>query len=222
MIAPSILSADFSKLGEEIEAVTHAGADWLHIDVMDGRFVPNITFGSPVISAVRDATDIPFDVHLMIVEPEKYINDFAKAGADLISVHVEACLHLHRTIEMIKNAGCRPGVALNPATDLSTVEWILEDLDFVLLMSVNPGFGGQKYIPSVTGKIAALKNMIRKTGKEILIQVDGGINSNTIGEAAAAGCDVFVAGSAVFTGSDYRKNIDTLKNGIIAAKAMVT
>ncbi len=211
LIAPSILSADFSRLGEEIRTVEAAGADWIHIDVMDGHFVPNITMGPLVVEAVRRVTKLPLDVHLMIETPDRYIVDFARAGADLIAVQVETCVHLHRSVQLIREAGVRPGVALNPATPLATIEWVLADVDFVLVMSVNPGFGGQQFIPSSLEKIAQLRMMIQTRGLSTLIQVDGGVNAGTIGAVAAAGADVFVAGSAIFGSPDYAATIDSLR-----------
>ncbi|OQX04792.1 MAG: ribulose-phosphate 3-epimerase, partial [Desulfobacteraceae bacterium IS3] len=190
LIAPSILSADFSKLGEEIKAVEAAGADWIHIDVMDGHFVPNITMGPIVVEAAKRSTSLPLDVHLMIENPDRYIADFAKAGANLISVQVEACLHLNRTVQMIKEAGARPGVVLNPSTPLSALEWILEYVDFILIMSVNPGFGGQSFIENSLDKIKTLRRIIRERGLSALIQVDGGVNEKTIQEVSLAGADV--------------------------------
>ncbi len=207
IIAPSILSADFANLGEDIRAVAAAGADWIHVDVMDGHFVPNITIGPLVVSAIRPVTTLPLDVHLMIAEPDRYIVDFAKAGADLIAVHVETCPHLHRTVQHIREQDCRPGVVLNPTTPLSTLEWILEDVDFVMLMSVNPGFGGQHFIPSTLEKIRRLRGMIRARGFETLIEIDGGVNKDTIADIAEAGADVFVAGSAIFGSDDYGATI---------------
>jgi len=211
LIAPSILSADFSRLGEEIRTVEAAGADWIHIDVMDGHFVPNITMGPLVVEAVRRVTKLPLDVHLMIETPDRYIADFARAGADLITVQVETCVHLHRSVQLIREAGVRPGVALNPATPLATIEWILADVDFVLVMSVNPGFGGQQFIPSSLEKIAQLRMMIQTRGLSTLIQVDGGVNAGTIAAVAAAGADVFVAGSAIFGNPDYAATIASLR-----------
>ncbi len=210
-IAPSILSADFSRLGEEIKAVEAAGADWIHVDVMDGHFVPNITMGPLVVKAVRKVTSLPIDVHLMIEHPDRFIPDFAAAGASLISVQVETCLHLHRTIHLIRECGCRPGAVLNPATPASSLEWILEDLDFVLIMSVNPGFGGQKFIQSVIQKIRDLRQWILSKSLSTLIEIDGGVNETTISEISEAGVDAFVAGSAIFESPDYRKTITTLK-----------
>ena len=210
-IAPSILSADFTRLGNEIEAVAQAGADWIHVDVMDGHFVPNITMGPLVVEAVRRCTDLPVDVHLMIANPDLYVPEFASAGADYISVQVEACLHLHRSIHLIKEKGVKAGAVLNPATPLCSMEHILEDLDYVLIMSVNPGFGGQKFIPGTVEKIRQLRSIIEKRNLSTLIQVDGGINKTTISEVASAGADVFVAGSAIFNTDDYQKAIDELK-----------
>ncbi len=211
LIAPSILSADFGRLAEEVRAVEAAGADWIHVDVMDGHFVPNITLGPMIVEAVNQASTLPLDVHLMIENPDAFIPEFVKAGADLISVHVETCPHLNRSIDLIRTAGCRAGAVLNPATALESLDWILEDLDFVLLMSVNPGFGGQSFIAGTLAKIQRLQSMIHHTGKPIRIQVDGGVNKKTIAGIAAAGADVFVAGSAIFSSSDYTQTIRTLK-----------
>ncbi len=212
-IAPSILSADFTRLGQEIQSVAKAGADWIHVDVMDGHFVPNITMGPLVVEAVRRSTDLPVDVHLMISDPDRYIGDFAQAGADYISVQVETCTHLHRTIQLIKENGPKAGAVLNPATPVDVLDLVLEDLDFVLIMSVNPGFGGQKFIPASLEKIRQLKSRIDRAGLPTLIQIDGGVNRNTIAEIAAAGADVFVAGSAVFNSDDYAETIAALKEG---------
>jgi ribulose-phosphate 3-epimerase len=210
-IAPSILSADFSRLGEEIKAVEAAGADWIHVDVMDGHFVPNITIGPMVVKAVRKVTKLPIDVHLMIENPDRFIQDFAEAGASLISVQVETCTHLHRTIHLIRDCCCRPGAVLNPATPVSVLEWILEDLDFVLIMSVNPGFGGQKFIQSALQKTRDMRRWIQSKNLPTLIEIDGGVNETTILEISEAGADVFVAGSAIFGSRDYGKTISTLK-----------
>ena len=197
-IAPSILSADFSKLGEEIKDVERGGADYIHVDVMDGHFVPNITIGPLIVDSIRPITKLPLDVHLMIENPDQYIEDFAKAGADYITVHVEACRHLHRTIHLIKSLGVKAGVVLNPATPVQLIEPIIEDVDMVLLMSVNPGFGGQKFISSVLSKIKQVKEMSEKKGLNLEIEVDGGVNEETALLCVEAGATVLVAGSAVF------------------------
>jgi len=212
LIAPSILSADFLRLGEEVKAVETVGADWIHVDVMDGHFVPNITIGPAVVEAIKRTTDLPLDVHLMIENPEKYIEDFAKAGSNSLTVQVEACVHLHKTIQAIKAVGVKPSVALNPATPVSAVELILEDVDMVLVMSVNPGFGGQTFIPKALQKIRDLKSMIGSKHSNVLIEVDGGINEETIRLVAKAGADVFVAGSAIFGSSDYGKTINAFRS----------
>jgi ribulose-phosphate 3-epimerase len=211
-IAPSILSADFGRLAEEVRAVEAAGADWIHVDVMDGRFVPNITIGPLVVEAVRKVTRLPIDAHLMIVEPERYVDAFAKAGANLISVHAEVSPHLHRTIQAIRAAGARPAVALNPSTPLDGLEYVLGDVDMVLLMTVNPGFGGQGYIPSVTEKVRRLRRMADERGQELEIQVDGGIKPSTVGVVAQAGANVFVAGTAVFGAKDYRAAVKDIRD----------
>jgi ribulose-phosphate 3-epimerase len=212
MMAPSILSADFTRLGEEIRAVENAGADIIHIDVMDGHFVPNITIGPLVVASVRKITELPLDVHLMIEDADRYIDDFAKAGADWITVHVEACPHLHRTVSRIKELGKKAGAVLNPATPLGTLDEILADVDLVMLMSVNPGFGGQSFIRSSLNKIKTLKNMIEDRGLEVGIEVDGGVSPATIKDVAGAGANIFVAGSAVFGQQDYAKEIMEMKD----------
>ncbi len=214
-IAPSILSADFANLGNHIKRLQNSEADIIHIDVMDGRFVPNISFGVPVIKAIRPYTDKIFDVHLMIEEPSRYIEDFVKAGADIITVHCEADRHLDRTINYIKSFGVKASVALNPATSLDSIKYVLSNLDMVLIMSVNPGFGGQKYIPYCSEKIKELRNMIDLTGKDILLEVDGGIGANNIKEAVDSGANVIVAGSAVFKEDKIEENIKTLKEAIL-------
>jgi ribulose-phosphate 3-epimerase len=211
IIAPSILSADFSRLGEEIKAVEDAGADWIHVDVMDGHFVPNITIGPPVIESIRKVTDLPLDVHLMIENPDCYIKSFVEAGADIISVQVEACRHLNRTIQIIKEQKVRAGAVLNPATPLSSLEEILHELDMVLLMTVNPGFGGQSFIPSMLGKISNLKDVMSNYEDEIELQVDGGVKPENAGEIKESGASVLVAGSAIFNSKDYKKAIKNLR-----------
>lgn len=210
-IAPSILSADFSRLGEEIKAVEAAGADLIHVDVMDGCFVPNITIGPLVVEAVRKVTDLPLDVHLMINDADRYIGDFAAAGADWITVHVEACRHLHRTVDQIKKLNKVAGVVLNPATSLATLDYILPDVDLVMLMSVNPGFGGQSFIESTLDKIKALRQRLDEIGSKAGIEIDGGVSPATISRIAGAGADIFVAGSAVFGKPDYKKVIEELR-----------
>lgn len=210
-IAPSILSADFARLGEEVRAVEAAGADYIHVDVMDGHFVPNITIGPLVVAGVRKATDLPLDVHLMIENPDLYIPEFARAGADIIVVHAEATNHLHRTVQLIKSFGKRAGVSLNPATPLHCLEYILEELDLVLLMTVNPGFGGQSFIEACLPKIQALRGMLDKRGVEAELEVDGGVKTDNIDRISHAGADVFVAGSAVFGSPDYAATMAELK-----------
>lgn len=201
-IAPSILAANFAKLGEEVKEVEQAGAKLIHIDVMDGHFVPNISFGSIVLDAIRPLTDLPLDVHLMIENPDQYIEQFAKAGADYITVHVEACRHLHRTIQLIRSYGVKPGVVLNPHTPIESIQHVLEDIDMVLFMTVNPGFGGQKFIHSVVPKIEALSTIIKERGLNIDIEIDGGITAETIVPCAKAGATIFVAGSAIYSKED--------------------
>ncbi len=201
-VAPSILSADFANLKGQIEKLEKGGADYIHLDVMDGNFVPNITFGPPLIKKIRNITDIPFDVHLMIEKPERYIEDFVKAGADIITVHVEASVHLHRTIEAIKSYGVKAGVALNPATPLSSIEYVLEYLDLVLIMTVNPGFGGQKFIESTKRKIRKLRQIVDERSLNLLIEADGGIKLDNYKEIAECGLDIIVVGSGIFEAED--------------------
>jgi ribulose-phosphate 3-epimerase len=202
-IAPSILSADFMRLGEEIRAAEAAGADLIHVDVMDGHFVPNITIGPMIVEGLRKITKLPLDVHFMIENPDKYLQDFASAGADYITVHAEATAHLHRTVQCIKESGVKAGVSLNPATQLCSLDYILTDLDMVLLMSVNPGFGGQKFIPSALDKIRKLRGMINDRNLSVLIEIDGGVKLDNAPEIAAAGADILVMGSAFFGSGDY-------------------
>ena len=209
-IAPSILSADFAALGEAVARVEGGGADQLHVDVMDGRFVPNITIGPPVIESIRKRTRLPLDVHLMIVEPERYIETFVGAGADLVTVHAEACTHLNRILHQIREAGAKAGVALNPSTPPEAIEWVLDDLDLVLVMSVNPGFGGQSFIPSSIAKVRQVKSLIGK--RAIEISVDGGVNRDTAGPLAQAGATILVAGTAVFGAQDPAQAIKDLRS----------
>jgi ribulose-phosphate 3-epimerase len=222
-VAPSILSADFGRLADEVRAVERAGADWIHVDVMDGRFVPNITLGPPVVKAVRAATKLPVDVHLMIEEPERYVEDFARAGADVISVHVEACVHLHRTLQHIHHLGKRAGVVLNPSTSEASIEYVLGEADLVLVMSVNPGFGGQSFIPEVLPKVSKVRAMAQARGRAIDIEIDGGIAPGTAALATAAGARVLVAGSAVFGHPRYDEAIAAIRadgdKGLSAASA---
>ena len=211
LIAPSILAADFGRLAEEVRAVEAAGADWIHVDVMDGRYVPNITLGPPVVKALRKATRLPLDVHLMIVEPEKYLNDFAHAGADRLSVHVETCPHLNRTIQHIHELGKRAGVVLNPSTSEETIRYVLGSVDLVLVMSVNPGFGGQTFLPEVLPKVRAIREMIDRAGRQVALEIDGGISQDTAAHAVEAGARVLVAGSAVFHEKSYGDAIAVLR-----------
>lgn len=212
-IAPSILSADFAILGDEIRKIEEAGADMVHIDVMDGHYVPNLTIGLPVIKSIRKITKLPFDVHLMIDNAEQYLEHYYEAGADIITVHAEAVKHIHRVIQTIHKLGIKVGVALNPGTPLCMVEPVLEDVDMILLMSVNPGFGGQSYIPSVTGKIRELRRMLDERNLNTDIQVDGGIDATTVKDVIEAGANVIVAGSAVYKAEDTREIISILRNG---------
>jgi ribulose-phosphate 3-epimerase len=211
LIAPSILAANFAELGEEVRKVVAAGADWIHVDVMDGHFVPNISIGPAVVRAVRGATDLPLDVHLMIEAPERYIQEFVDKGADRVGVHVEACPHLHRTLCQIREAGAKASATLNPSTPASAIEPVLEICDQVLVMSVNPGFGGQSFIDGVLPKIETLRGWIDARGLDVALEVDGGIDPKTIGRAAQAGADVFVAGTAIFKSLDYAAAIEALR-----------
>lgn len=212
-IAPSILSADFAKLGDELRAVTRAGADFIHVDVMDGHFVPNITIGPAVVKALRPHSALPFDVHLMIAPVDPYIAAFAEAGADIITVHAEAGPHLHRTLQLIKAQGKKAGVSLNPATPVEVIDYVIGDIDLILVMTVNPGFGGQSFIPSQLEKIRRLRERITASGRDILLEVDGGITAETAGQVVAAGADVLVAGTATFKGGPehYARNIEALR-----------
>jgi ribulose-phosphate 3-epimerase len=219
LVAPSILSADFGRLADEVRAVEAAGADWIHVDVMDGRFVPNITIGPPVVKAVRAATRLPVDVHLMIVEPEKYLDDFAAAGADVLSVHVEACPHLHRTIQHVHHLGKRAGVVLNPATSEDTIRYVIDRCDLVLVMSVNPGFGGQTFLPEVLAKVRAIREMIDTSGRPVDLEIDGGIAPDTAGRATEAGARVLVAGNAVFAHPPYDRSIAAVRQSGLSGMA---
>ncbi|WP_113662475.1 ribulose-phosphate 3-epimerase [Pedobacter nanyangensis] len=212
LIAPSILSADFANLQRDVEMINQSEADWFHVDVMDGVFVPNISFGFPVITAAKKYAKKPFDVHLMIIDPDRYITDFAKAGADVITVHYEACTHLHRTIQLIKSVGCKAGVALNPHTPVSFLKDILQDIDLALVMSVNPGFGGQAFIPQTLNKVRELKQMSQQINPNLYIEVDGGVGIQNIASLIEAGANVFVAGNAVFAAPNPAQMIAELKN----------
>ena len=219
IIAPSILSADFARLGEEVDNVLKAGADWVHFDVMDNHYVPNLTIGPLVCSALRKhGVTAPIDVHLMVKPVDRIVPDFAEAGATLISFHPEASNHVHRTIQLIKSHGCKAGLVLNPATPVDALDWVLEDLDMVLLMSVNPGFGGQAFIPSALDKLRAVRKKIDASGKSIRLEIDGGVKADNIGEIAAAGADTFVAGSAIFNAPDYQQVIAKMREAVAAAK----
>lgn len=215
LIAPSILSADFSRLGDEIKSVENGGADYIHLDVMDGIYVPNITFGAPVISKLRGTTKLPFDVHLMVDRPERFIDDFVDAGSDIITVHTEATIHLHRTLQQIRNAGLKAGVSLNPATPLQVLEYIMEDIDLILLMSVNPGFGGQSYINGVTEKIKKVRKIIDSSGRDIILEVDGGIKLDNSMLVLQAGADLLVVGSDIFSHGDAEKRTKLFKDLVL-------
>ncbi|QQP98654.1 ribulose-phosphate 3-epimerase [Lysobacter enzymogenes] len=219
VIAPSILSADFARLGEEVDNVIKAGADWVHFDVMDNHYVPNLTIGPMVCEALRKhGVTAPIDVHLMVEPVDRIVPDFAKAGATTISFHPEASAHVHRTIQLIKSHGCQAGLVLNPGTSLDVLDWVLDDLDMVLLMSVNPGFGGQSFIPSALEKLRRVRERIDRSGRAVRLEIDGGVKADNIGEIAAAGADTFVAGSAIFNAPDYADTIGRMKAAVAAAR----
>ncbi len=218
-ISPSILSADFARLGEEVRAVEKAGADYLHVDVMDGHFVPNLTIGPAVVKAVRRCTTLPLDVHLMIERPDDFLGEFAKAGANILTVHVEAVTHLHRTLTEIRKLGMRAGISLNPSTPVCLIEPILDYADLILVMTVNPGFGGQELIPETLPKIAGLRSLIAQKGRPVELEVDGGIKADNIGVVAEAGADVFVSGSGIFGTPDYAKTIAVMRKNISPQRA---
>ena len=219
VIAPSILSADFARLGEEVDAVLVAGADWVHFDVMDNHYVPNLTIGPMVCEALRKhGVTAPIDVHLMVEPVDRIVPDFAKAGASLVSFHPEASRHVHRTIQLIKSEGCKAGLVLNPGTPVDVLDWVLDELDMVLLMSVNPGFGGQAFIPSTLDKLRRVREMIDNSGRDIRLEIDGGVKADNIREIAAAGADTFVAGSAIFGAADYADVIARMKAEVVAAR----
>ena len=220
VIAPSILSANFARLGEEVDAVLHAGADWVHFDVMDNHYVPNLTIGPMVCQALRKhGVTAPIDVHLMVAPVDRIVPDFAQAGASLISFHPEASAHVHRTIQLIKSHGCQAGLVLNPATPVDVLDWVLEELDLVLLMSVNPGFGGQGFIPSTLEKLRRVRERIDASGRAIRLEIDGGVKADNIGEIAAAGADTFVAGSAIFNAPDYAEVIARMKSAVAGVRS---
>ena len=219
VIAPSILSADFARLGEEVDAVLAAGADWVHFDVMDNHYVPNLTIGPMVCQALRKhGVTAPIDVHLMVEPVDRIVPDFAKAGASLVSFHPEASRHVHRTIQLIKAEGCKAGLVLNPGTPVDVLDWVLDELDMVLLMSVNPGFGGQAFIPSTLDKLRRVREMIDNSGRDIRLEIDGGVKADNIGEIAAAGADTFVAGSAIFNAPDYTDIVTRMKAAVEAVR----